>query len=210
MYKNLDAALREKLSNVRLVVTDVDGVHTNDTFSLGITPNGERIELYTFYTGDGIAVKECLRAGIPVVLISGRKSPAVRQRAADLGAECLQGVVDKVAVVDELLTELGLEWNNVLFIGNDVQDISLLRRAGFSATPAEAAIEAQAEADYVAKKKGGRELYEKSCSISLRPRDYGRRLSPANEHSASCSTNRAGSACAIFYNHLQCLLSRAL
>jgi len=156
MYKNLDAALREKLSNVRLVVTDVDGVHTNDTFSLGITPNGERIELYTFYTGDGIAVKECLRAGIPVVLISGRKSPAVRQRAADLGAECLQGVVDKVAVVDELLTELGLEWNNVLFIGNDVQDISLLRRAGFSATPAEAAIEAQAEADYVAKKKGGK------------------------------------------------------
>ena len=189
---DLDAALREKLSNVRLVVTDVDGVHTDDKVLISIvsdetktafglekagathrlvscngngvpnerflqlsTGNDGRIEGYHFFTGDGIAVKECLRAGIPVVLISGRKSPAVRQRAEDLGARSLQGIVDKVAAVEELLVELGLEWSNVLFIGNDIQDITLLRRAGFSAAPADAAPEAKDVADYITAKTGG-------------------------------------------------------
>lgn len=155
MYENLDAVLQQKLSDVRLVVTDVDGVHTDDKVLLGIDSHGERIEMYKFFTGDGIVVKECIRHNIPVALISGRKSPAVKQRADDLGAQCLQGIVDKVLAIEELLAELKLEWKHVLFIGNDIQDISLLRCAGFSATPADATSEARREAHYVAQKNGG-------------------------------------------------------
>jgi len=155
MYENLDAGLRQKLLNVRLVVTDVDGVHTDDTILLGIGSGGERIEFYRFITCDGIVIKECLRHDIPVVLISGRKAPAVRQRATDLGARCLQGIVDKVAAVEEILTELRIKWEHVLFIGNDIQDISLIRQVGFSAAPRDAAPEARSEADYVTEKRGG-------------------------------------------------------
>jgi len=155
MYENLDPALQKKLSGIRLAVTDVDGVHTDDTVLLGIDSHGERIEMYRFYTGDGIVVKECLRNDIHVVLISGRKSPAVLQRATDLGARCLQGIVDKVAAVEGVMAELGLVWEQVLFIGNDVQDIALLRHAGFSVVPADAAPETKGEADYVTIKKGG-------------------------------------------------------
>jgi len=190
-FTNLDAALREKLLKVRLVVTDVDGVHTDDKVFISVVPeetkiafvleqagatrrlvscdeNGvpndsflqlsvgtDRIEGYRFFTGDGIVVKHCLRHDIPVVLISGRRSPAVLQRATDLGARCLQGIVDKVAAVEEILKELGLSWEQVLFIGNDIQDISLLRHAGFSAVPQDAAEETREHSHYVATKKGG-------------------------------------------------------
>ncbi len=155
MYQNLNPARKEKLSKVQFVVTDVDGVHTDDTVLLGIGPNGERFEMYRFITCDGIVIKECLRHSIHVALISGRKAPAVKQRAADLGARCLQGIVDKVAAVEEILKELGLKWENILFIGNDVQDLSLIRLAGFSAAPRDAAPEVRSEADYVTEKEGG-------------------------------------------------------
>lgn len=155
MYNNLNPERRAKLAKVQLVVTDVDGVHTDDTVLLGIDSHGERIEMYRFITCDGIVVKECLRHNIPVAFISGRKSPAVRQRAEDLGARCLQGIVDKVAAVGEIVEELGIGWAQVLFIGNDVQDISLIRQVGFSAAPRDAAPEARSEADYVTEKRGG-------------------------------------------------------
>jgi len=145
----------KKLASIRLVVTDVDGVHTDDTFLLGIGPGGERIELYRFYTRDGVAIKECLRHNISVVLISGRKSPAVKQRAEDMGARCLQGIVDKFESVKKIIDELGISWNEVLFIGNDIQDLSLIRRVGFSATPRDAAPETHAEATYITRKNGG-------------------------------------------------------
>ena len=155
MYNNLNPERRAKLAKIQLVVTDVDGVHTDDTVLIGIGPNGERFEMYRFITCDGIVIKECLRHSIPVVFISGRKAPAVKQRAIDLGARCLQGIVDKVAAVGEIVNELGIGWNQVLFIGNDIQDISLIRQVGFSAAPRDAAPEARSEADYVTEKKGG-------------------------------------------------------
>jgi 3-deoxy-D-manno-octulosonate 8-phosphate phosphatase (KDO 8-P phosphatase) len=187
-----DAHLREAFKKVRLVVTDVDGVHTPDTVSLFVvhendkkafgfetagkthrfvavdadgTPLEEqhifssgadgRIEGYRFYTGDGIAVKECLRAEIPVVFITGRNSPAVKQRAQDLGARCFQGVKDKVATIETVLAELGVAWDEVLFVGNDIQDLSIIQCAGVSAAPADAVPEVKAVVDYLANVKGG-------------------------------------------------------
>ncbi|MDP3763175.1 MAG: HAD hydrolase family protein [bacterium] len=154
------------MAKVQLVVTDVDGVHTDDTVLLGMV-NGERIELYRFITCDGIVIRECLRHNIPVVFISGRKAPAVKQRAEDLGARCLQGIVDKVEAVSEIINELGLGWNQVLFIGNDIQDISLIRQVGFSAAPRDAAPEARSEADYVTEKKGGEGVVREVLQMML-------------------------------------------
>lgn len=178
---------------VRLVVTDVDGVHTSDHVTIFGIHDGERpmilglqvagtvtrlvacdadgavgeemhyiasaedgkIEGYRFYTRDGIAVLECKRHGIPVVFMSGRNSPAVRQRAKDLGVDHRYGVKDKVAEVEGLLEKLGIGWHEVFFMGNDVQDLSLLRRAGFSAAPADAVPEVRKEVMYVAGRNGG-------------------------------------------------------
>lgn len=177
--------------NVRVIVTDVDGVHTNDqvtifgkpesgrrlvlglhepgrAITLAPTEEGNddemhcfgsaddgRIEGYRFFTGDGIAVKECMRHGLPVYFMTGRNSPAVRQRAKDLGVDCRFGIKDKVAELERILAERGNDWSQVLFLGNDIQDLSLLRRAGFSAAPADAAAEVLREVMYVAPRKGG-------------------------------------------------------
>lgn len=182
--------LQEKLKKIRLVVTDIDGVHTNDTFtmctkerrgwwslfdrgtSLTLRPcdeagnptdetvrhfagRKERIEGYTFYSPDGIAVKESIRHDIPVIMISGRRSQAAEERAVGLGARYLGGVKDKVRNVEPFLRERGIGWDQVLAMGNDVQDLSMLRAAGFSAAPADAFPEVLSEVDYVTKKRAG-------------------------------------------------------
>ncbi len=177
----------DALKNIKLVVSDVDGVLTDDTIMLFVPNGGERkefelhangttlrlakenddsvtyfsakddrIEGYSFYTPDGIAVRECIRYHIPIVLISGRRSPAVEQRAKDLGAISLLGVKDKVKHVENLLKEYGASWQELLFIGNDVQDLSLAKKAGFSAAPNDCAPEIRDEVDYVATKTGGK------------------------------------------------------
>src|SRR3989344_6172400 len=127
--------------------------------------------MYRFITCDGIVIKECLRHNIPVVLVSGRKAPAVKQRAADLGARCLQDIVDKVEAVSEIINELGIGWNQVLFVGNDIQDISLIRQVGFSAAPRDAAPEARSEADYVTKTKGGKGVVREVLQMLLEAKE---------------------------------------
>lgn len=149
-------ALVDKLARVKIVVSDVDGVQTDDTFTLGIAPNGERVELYQFYTPDGIAALECMRHDIPVYFITGRNSPAVKQRAADLKVNCLQGIKDKVDAIEKVLAERKLQWEDVLFIGNDIQDLSMIRRAGASAAPRDCAVEVMREVDLVSFKEGGK------------------------------------------------------
>jgi 3-deoxy-D-manno-octulosonate 8-phosphate phosphatase (KDO 8-P phosphatase) len=155
MYKHLSPDLQQTLSGIRLVITDVDGVHTNDKVGIGIATNGEPVETYWFHTGDGIVVKECLRHDLPVVMMSGRSSPVVVHRAKALGARFLHGIADKVGAAQTLMAEMGLDWHHVLFIGNDIQDIALLRLAGFSAAPADGAEEAKAVAKHVTEKRGG-------------------------------------------------------
>lgn len=201
--------LQRAAQAVRLVVTDVDGVHTPDTLMLAVVEaeakkafslseagstirlvecdaDGNptdwircfahgldgRIEGYRFYTRDGIAVKECLRHGIPVMFMSGRNSPAVCQRAIDLGAKYFLGVADKVAVLEDALKTLHLGWNQVLFIGNDIQDLSLLRRVGFSAVPSDAVPEALCDATYVARSKGGEGVVREVIEIVLKAQGY--------------------------------------
>jgi len=172
LRRTLDVMLRTRLRRIKIVLTDVDGCLTDDRFRLRakrvVGPNGhetvEREEDYEFNTRDGIAVLECRRCNppIPVVFLSGRTSLPVRLRAEDLGAECYQGVKDKVAVVERILAEKGLEWNNTLLMGNDIQDLAALRlimkNGGVAAAPGDAVEEVRREVgqkDYLATAYGG-------------------------------------------------------
>jgi 3-deoxy-D-manno-octulosonate 8-phosphate phosphatase (KDO 8-P phosphatase) len=196
--------LEQAASKVRLVVTDVDGVHTSDHVTIFGRPENEqgllfglevagtvkrlvpcdadgaveemhylasaadgRIEGYRFYTRDGIAVKECLRHDIPVVFMTGRSSPAVRQRAKDLGVDLRFGVADKVAEVEGLLALHGAGWDEVFFMGNDIQDLALLRRVGFSAAPADAAPEVLKEVMFVSTRNGGNGAVREAIELVL-------------------------------------------
>lgn len=173
---------KEKLKNIKVVVTDVDGVHTSDhmiyfgpaegkgTFDLvdgktlhlqalneEVYVGGKEgaLEGYRFYSPDGIAVKECVRHDIPVLFISGRRSIPVERRAEGLGAAYLGGVKDKVGHIEKFARANGTDWEHVLMIGNDVQDLSALLLAGFSACTADSFKEVRDAVDYIAEKKGG-------------------------------------------------------
>lgn len=150
------------LEAIRAVILDVDGVLTDG----GIIIGDDGAETKRFHTHDGAGIKYLLRSGIQVALLSGRRCEAVERRARELGiAHIRQGAKDKLPAYEELLTELGLPDEAVCYVGDDLTDIPVLRRAGVAVAVASARPEVRAVADEVTEAPGGqgavRELAER-------------------------------------------------
>ena len=123
--------LNQKAQQIRLVCTDVDGVLTDG--GMYYSENGD--ELKKFNTRDGMGVALLRDAGIEVALITGEKTQLVARRAAKLGIKhVLQGVTDKRAKVIQLMEQLSLTWEQVAYIGDDLNDLEVIRDVGLSAT----------------------------------------------------------------------------
>lgn len=149
---------------IRAAIFDVDGVLTDGRIYL--SERGE--EFKAFSTLDGHGLKLLAQAGIVPVVITGRDSPAVRRRVADLGiAHAVYGAADKLAVATPLLAQLGLEWPAVAAMGDDWPDLPLLERAGFACAPANAHIEVKAVAHHVTTSQGGHGAARECCDLLL-------------------------------------------
>lgn len=149
---------------MRAALFDVDGVLTDGRLHIG--EHGERFK--SFHALDGHGLKLLSQAGIEPVVITGRDSPAVRRRIADLGLRhAVYGVHDKLAAADELMTRLGLAWADVAAIGDDWPDLPLLTRAGFAAAPANAHAEVRAVAHHVSALRGGEGVAREFCDLLL-------------------------------------------
>ena len=137
---------------VRLLVLDVDGVLTDG--SIVYSDSGE--EFKRFHVRDGSAIKLWQRAGHAVAFLSGRSSAAVSRRAAELGVTLvLQGRADKSAALDEILAACGMTASETCAVGDDLQDLPVLTRAGVAVAVADACPEVRAAADYVTMTPGG-------------------------------------------------------
>jgi 3-deoxy-D-manno-octulosonate 8-phosphate phosphatase (KDO 8-P phosphatase) len=157
----------ERARHVRLMAFDVDGVLTDGT--LYYTDEGT--ELKAFHTLDGLGMKMLQGAGVALALISGRRSPAVAARAANLGvARLFQGVEDKLAVFERVRGELGLEAGACGFMGDDLPDLPVLTRCGFAATVPEAPEAVRSHVHYVSRAPGGRGAAREVCELILRAR----------------------------------------
>ncbi len=138
---------------VRLVALDVDGVLTDGR--LYVSANG--VELVTFDVKDGLAIARAVRAGLHVAFITGRESAAVARRAAELGVQhCWQAVADKRAALTKLAAELCVAREEIVFLGDDVNDLPAFAAAGLRVAVADAVEEVRARADYVTSAPGGR------------------------------------------------------
>lgn len=114
---------------VRMVVLDVDGVLTDAGVYLGRLPTGETLEMKRFDIQDGLAVKLLAGAGITPVVVSGRVSPATDIRMKELGVEVHQDPdARKLPVVERLMAERGIGWNQVAMVGDDLPDLPVLSR----------------------------------------------------------------------------------
>jgi 3-deoxy-D-manno-octulosonate 8-phosphate phosphatase (KDO 8-P phosphatase) len=149
---------------VRAALFDVDGVLTDGRIYVGT--DGEVVK--AFSTLDGHGLKLLAQGGIVPVVISGRDSPALRRRLADLGlAHAACGVGDKLAAAEPLLAALGIGWDAVAAIGDDWPDLPLLRRAAFACAPANAHAEVRAIVHHVTRAAGGHGAAREFCDLLL-------------------------------------------
>ncbi len=146
-----DIAAKVKL--VRLLILDVDGIMTDGS----IVYDNEGGETKTFNVRDGHGIKLMMKAGLSLALITARSSQAVLRRADELGITLVyQGTRDKLSAFEEILEETSLEQGQTAYMGDDIIDIPVLKRAGFSVTVPDAASEVKERVDYITEKKGGR------------------------------------------------------
>jgi 3-deoxy-D-manno-octulosonate 8-phosphate phosphatase (KDO 8-P phosphatase) len=149
---------------MKAAIFDVDGVLTDGRLYIG--EQGETVK--AFSTLDGHGLKLLKQGGIEPLVITGRDSPAVRRRVADLGlVHAVYGAGDKLAAATALLAALGLDWAEVAAMGDDWPDLPLLARAGFACAPANAHAEAKALAHHVTTATGGHGAARECCDLLL-------------------------------------------
>jgi 3-deoxy-D-manno-octulosonate 8-phosphate phosphatase (KDO 8-P phosphatase) len=153
-----------KAQGVRWAIFDVDGVLTDGRIYIG--EHGE--EFKAFSTLDGHGLKLLAKAGIVPVVITGRDSPAVRRRVADLGiAHAVYGASDKLAAATPLMAQLGVGWDTLAAMGDDWPDLPLLTRAAFACAPANAHLEVKAVAHHVTQADGGFGAARECCDLLM-------------------------------------------
>lgn len=144
--------IRERAGRIKLLILDVDGVLTDGKIYLG--PQGG--EMKTFHVRDGSALVRCLRAGVVVALVSGRRSEAVAVRGRELGiAEVHQGVEDKIRVMEELCRRYSCRAEETACVGDDLPDLPLMGKAGLAVAVADSHPALRTAADYVTGHRGG-------------------------------------------------------
>ena len=157
--------LLQRARAVKLAIFDVDGVLTDGR--LYFLPDGS--EFKTFNTLDGHGIKMLIASGVQTAIISGRKTPVVERRAQNLGIQHLfQGREDKLVALDGLLAELGLNYEQVAYLGDDLPDLPVIRRVGLGMAVASADGFVRQHAHGVTQARGGEGAAREFCELILR------------------------------------------
>ena len=158
-------SLVERCRAIELLVMDVDGVLTDGRIVYG----DDGAEIKAFHVRDGWGMKLWLGQGKRAALLTGRASPIVARRGAELGITAIiQGADDKLPAFERLLRDQGVTAAQTAYLGDDLPDVPLLRRSGLAATVADASAEARAAAHYVAQAPGGRGAVREVIELVLR------------------------------------------
>lgn len=152
---------KSKFNKIKLILSDVDGVLTDG----GLYYTQEGLVMKKFNVKDGMGVRILQAAGIKSGIISTDTSQLMVTRAERLNMDyCFVGIRDKKSKAEEICKEEGIELENVIFIGDDINDIEVMKSVGIGACPNDAASDVLSVADYICKKDGGdgvfRELAE--------------------------------------------------
>lgn len=143
--------VKARCRRIRLFLCDVDGILTDASVFVG-----KGIELKRFNIRDGLGVRLMQLAGIKVGWISRRPSEATTARAKELKIDFLvQTKGSKVDAAEAILNKTGLRWEQIAYMGDDIVDLGMLRRAGLAVTVPEAGAEVHAVAHHVTQRTGG-------------------------------------------------------
>jgi len=144
--------MKEKAKKVRLVVLDVDGTLTDG--KLYIDNNG--LESKAFNVKDGMAIAQGVKQGLTFAIITGKESKIVEQRAGELGiTEIHQKISNKIEVLNKILMKYEVGYSQVAYMGDDINDIPAMLKAGFNGVPADACTDVIKLAHFKSSRDGG-------------------------------------------------------
>jgi N-acylneuraminate cytidylyltransferase len=149
--------------SVRLVVLDFDGTMTDDR--VWVDQDGR--ESVACSRSDGLGLEMLIKAGLALFVLSREKTPVVRARCEKLGIPFQQGVADKLAALQQILAERNVEPRDVVYVGNDLNDLGCMRFVGFSCAPADAHRDVKQQASHVLARPGGRGAVRELCDTLL-------------------------------------------
>jgi len=144
--------MKERIKNIKVLALDVDGVMTDGR----IIFDSDGKETKNFDVKDGFAIVMFKRAGFKTAIITARASEVVTQRVQDLGIDkAYQDAFPKINAYKDILREFKVKDSEVCFMGDDLPDLGVLKRAGFAVSVADAVPEVKKAAHYITKSKGG-------------------------------------------------------
>ena len=147
----------KRAKQILVLLMDVDGTLTDGSVTLASTPDNHALEVKTFDAHDGQGLTLAVTAGLRTGVITGRGSPALRRRCKELDIEFVyekQG--HKIAAYEDVLRRTGVEEYQVAFLGDDLPDLTIMRRVGLAVAVGNAAPEVKREAHYRTKALGGK------------------------------------------------------
>ncbi len=152
-------------AEIKYLFTDVDGVLTDG--GVYYSSNGE--ELKKFNLRDGMGAERLRKlTNIQIGIITGENSEIVSRRAEKLKIDIVfLGIKDKLAVLSNFLKENQLEWNQIAYIGDDLNDFEVMKVTGESACPADSAIEIKEISKFICKKNGGEGAFREFCEYLI-------------------------------------------
>ena len=150
-----------KISKPKILFTDFDGCLTDDR--VWLNQDGE--EFVAANRKDGLAVKRLKNLGIQVVITSTEINKVVLARGTKMGVEVLQGLADKAESIDQYLKQKNLSWNDVWYIGNDLNDLGAIEKAKLSISPADAVKKVRKAVDVILKTNGGYGVLSEIASL---------------------------------------------
>ena len=153
------------MNNIKLVATDIDGVWTDA--KMHYTENGDFMKSFSTY--DGMAVQLLKEKNIDTVIITSEKSDIVIQRAKKLNIENVAiGEKNKLRRIKKICADKKINLDEVAYIGDDINDIDILREVGFSALTSNSPIKNQIKVDYITNKKGGDGAFREFVDLILK------------------------------------------
>ena len=170
----------ERARRVELILMDVDGVMTDGQILIMPDARGVTHEYKMFNTRDGFGLSIARRAGLRLGILSGRVSDSVSTRAAELGMEIVeQGSLDKLATYHKIRAHTRFDDVQIAFMGDDVQDLPVLRHTGFAVAVADAHPDVKSACQLVTTAEGGHGAVREALEFILRAQGkWGHAMAP--------------------------------
>lgn len=152
------------LKNIKAIAVDIDGTMTDGGMYYG--PEGEALK--KFNTRDAHGLKSLEKIGLEVIVMTAEDSPSVDARIQKLGFKhYFKGIQNKKQAMKDVLESLGIEWNQLAFVGDDMGDLEVIESSGVGFCPSSAIDKVQSHASYILKNKGGDGAVREACDLIL-------------------------------------------